>query len=306
MKRWGMVAAIVLAAPVEAEELDPYARLFEEGLAAFDRGDATTAVERWTKLAEQAPADRAFRVAYNLGLAYEALGDAPRAIESYERFSRAVGEHPGSLPIDYEERRQDAVDRASKLRPKVGLLRVNAPPGEPVLVRVAGAPARPAGFATYLAPGTVEIVMGEGPREVREQVRLVAGNLYTLTARQLPPPPPPPPPPYVPPIPVAVVVSAGVATVASVALPIGLYVRARGLRDDAAAFPTFSPEYAAAIEEFDAARMVYFASFALPATLAALTTTLLVVDLVDASSEPEAARVATWVGLGAMGVRCSF
>jgi tetratricopeptide (TPR) repeat protein len=303
-----VAALLSVAAPAEAQAVDPYTRLFEDGLAAFDRGDPATAVTLWTKLVADAPADRAFRVAYNLGLAYEALADAARAIESYERFARAVGEYPGSLPIDYEERRQDAVDRASKLRPKVGLLRINAPRGEPVLVRVAGAPARPAGFATYLPPGSVEVVMGEGSREVREQVQLLAGNIFTLTARQLPPPPPPPPPPYEPPVPVAVVAISAAVTLASTALPVGLFLRARGLGEDAEAFPSFSPEYAAAREEFDSARTAYFVSFALPATLAALTTTLLVVDLVDASTEPEPgpAKLAASFGLGAMEVRWRF
>ena len=134
--------------PVYAQELSEERAgiLFSEGLAAFDAGKTKDAVAIWEQVLAQAAPARAWRVHYNLGLAYEALGERPKAIESYELFSRRVGEQPGSLPIDFEQRRQDAVDRATRLRPFVALLRVVAPDsGEPVPVRLGAGEARPAG-----------------------------------------------------------------------------------------------------------------------------------------------------------------
>jgi tetratricopeptide (TPR) repeat protein len=285
--------------------------LFNEGLAAFDAGRTTDAVAIWEQVLAQASSTRAWRVHYNLGLAYEALGARPKAIESYELFSRRVGEQPGSLPIDFEQRRQDAVDRAARLRPFVALLRVLAPEsGEPVLVRLGSGEARPAGFSQYLEPGTVTVSMGEGARKVDETVTVAAGELRTMIAHQLPPPPPPPPPPYEPPIPNVVIVLTASAAAASLALPIALFVKAADARDVATGVPTFLPGYALRQEDFKDARAAYQASYALPAGLAAVATAFLIINVVDSAgaSETEVPRVGFSIGPahGAVTMRLSL
>lgn len=178
---------VLLAAPAGAQELSEAdaARVFEEGLAAFDRGEPAAAVETWRVLLDRAPAERAWRIHYNLGLAYEAMDQRARAIESFEAFSRRVGEEPGSLPIAFEERRQDAVDRAQKLRPFVGLLRVNRPDSdEAIMVTMAGGERSAAGFSRYVEPGEITLTMGEGPRALERRVEVGAGVMITIVAER--------------------------------------------------------------------------------------------------------------------------
>lgn len=275
------------------------AQLFERGLAAFDRGEATEAAKLWEQLLVDGDPARSWRVLYNLGLAYEAAGDRPRAIERYEAFYRRVGELPGSLPIEFEARRQDAVERANKLRPALGLLRIApAKDGERVVVRVGAEPARDAGFAVYLEPGRFKVVMGEASRSVEIEVDLQPGELETVVAHQRPPPPRPPPPPYEAPIHVGVLIAGASLSVITVGIPVGLYFRASGLRDEAAAMATFDPRYPAAVEAYDEATVMYQGMWAIPAVFAATTLALLVVDVVASSSQPRVKASASLTGLG--------
>ena len=279
----GCVVALALGGSARAEApSDDSARLFEEGLAAFDAGQHARAVELWERLFAEGAPDKAWRVLYNLGLAYEASGDRARAIERYEAFSRRVGEQPGSLPIDFEGRRQDAVERANRLRPNLSLLRV-APPtsGERIAVSIDGGPTRDAGFSTYLEPGAHTLRMGEGSRAVIASVTLAKGEMFTKVAEQLPPPPPPP---YVAPVHPGVLIGGAILSAGSVAVPIGLYFRAQSLRDDALLFRPYDEGYRPAVEAYDEAATLYQATWAIPATLGAATLAMLVIDLVDASS----------------------
>ncbi len=283
------------AAALPEAEVDA---LFKQGLEAFDAGRHADAISPWSRLVEQGDANKVWRVLYNLGLAHEAQGQRARALERFEAFARAVGEQPGSLPIEFEGRRQDAVERANRLRPEVAMLRVlPSKNGERVAVRISGGKPRDAGFATYLEPGDYRLEMGEGTRMKSRELTLAKGELLTIVAEQLPPPPPPPPPPYRPPIPVEAVISSGAVTVASLGLPLGMYFRAQGLRANAEAVLPEDPAYPAALEEFSAARTAYFATWAVPAALGATTLALLIVDVVDASTD-----ASTTVRIGTRGV----
>ncbi len=280
---------------------DVAAKLFDEGLAAFDAGEPKRAAEVWEKLQREGDPEKAWRVLYNLGLAYQAAGDRPRAVERFDEFARRVGEQPGSLPIEFEARRQDAVDRAASLRPHLGVLRIAASPsGERIVVRIGSAPARDAGFSVYVEPGTYEVVMGEGRRAIEERLVVHEGELLTHVARQRPADPSPPPPPFEPPIPTGVLVGGGVLAAVSVALPVAMLFRARGLREEASAIPSFDPTYPERVDAFDDARTAYLACWSVPATLAAATLSMLVVDVVAASRGPSrrAPKVSLALGPG--------
>lgn len=92
----------------------------------------------------------------------------------------------------------------------------------------------------------------------------------------------------------------------SLALPIGLYVRAVDAEEVALARPTFDPGYSALRDDFESARTEYQASYAVPAGLAGLTLALLVVNVVDASND-EIARMAIGPGpAGSLGLRVGW
>lgn len=307
-RRWAAVLLIALstAARVATAEAplsdDAAAKLFDEGLAAFDAHEPKRAAEIWEKLQREGDPSKAWRVLYNLGLAYLAAGDRPRAVERFDEFARRVGEQPGSLPIEFEARRQDAVDRAAALRPHLAVLRIAASPsGERIVVRIAGGAPRDAGFSTYLEPGTYEVVMGEGKRAITERLSLHEGELLTHVARQRPADPPPPPPPFEPPIPTGVLVGGGVLSALSVAVPVAMLFRARALRDEATAVPSFDPSYPDRLGAYDDARTAYLACFSIPATLAVATLSMLVVDVVAASrgAARRAPKVSLSLGAGA-------
>ncbi len=266
--------------------------LFEEGLARFDAGDPRGAAERWERVYAEGDPARAWRVLYNLGLAYEAASDRPRSLERFEAFVRRAGEQAGQQPEEIEARRQDAVERANRLRPLLGRLRVAASAtGERVEVRVGELPPRDAPFDIYVEPGTYEVQMGEGPRAVRSRATLAGGQTVTVEARQRPAPKPPPPPPKEPPVHPGILIAGGSLTVASVALPLGLFFHAQDLREQAAAIPTFDPDYATARDRYEDFRTGYFAAWALPSLFAATTLTLLVVNVASTEGEAPAADV---------------
>lgn len=228
---------------------------------------------------------------YNLGLAYEAAGDRPRAVERFESFVRRVGEQPGEQPPEIEARRQDAVDRANAIRPKLGTLRVRrAVTGERVAIRVGDAPPRDAPLEQYLEPGVYRVQMGEGARAVTRRVELSAGETQDLAARLLPPPRPrpaplPPPPARDPLVHPGVLIGGAILTVSSVSLPVGLFFRAKALRADAEEIPRVLPGYGPAAEAYEDARTAYLASWAVPSVLGAVTLGLLVAEVVDAQND---------------------
>ncbi|MBL9025742.1 MAG: hypothetical protein JNL21_26340 [Myxococcales bacterium] len=274
--------------------------VFTEGLARFDAGDPRGAAERWERVYAEGPAERSWRVLYNLGLAYEAAGDRPRAVERFEAFVRRVGEQPGQQPPEIEARRQDAVDRANAIRPKLGKLRVAAAAsGERVAVRVGDGPPRDAPFDQYVEPGAHRIVMGEGERAVTSTVELAAGEVRDLAARLLPPREAPrvpvrSVPPREPLVHPGILIGGAILTVSSVALPIGLYFHAKSLREDAEAIPRVLPAYQPAVDEYEDFRTGYLASWAVPSVLGAVTLGLLVAEVVD--SRNDAAQVSLQVG----------
>ena len=275
---------------------DEATAVFNEGLANFDAGDPGAAAESWERVLAEGPPARSWRVLYNLGLAYEAAGNRPRAVERFEAFVRRVGEQPGQQPPEIEARRQDAVDRANAIRPKLGHLRITrAISGERVSIRIGDLAPRDAPIEQYLEPGTYPLEMGEGARAVKTSVELAAGETEELAARLLPAPAMPPPllPPQTTPrdplVHPGVLIGGAVLTAASVALPVGLFFHAKSLRADAEAIPRVLPAYQPAADKYEDFRTGYMVSWALPSVLGAATLSLLIATVVDSQQAPKTA-----------------
>lgn len=308
------IAVVAIAASVLtplAGRADPLTdadlqKVFEDGLDRFDEGDATGAIDLWAPLVEAEP-DRAWRANYNLGLAYESVGDAPNAVSAYDKFVRRVGQMPGVVPEQVEERRQDAVDRATRLKASLGVLRVSADaPIAGVVVSIDGGPRRTLPVDTYLVPGPHRVVAIAADREKAYDATVqkgVTSGVVILAADLAPEPVDPPPNPIVvapprkpdapPGFPVAWVVAGAGITALSFAFPIGFGIDAWNQGNAAGALGVGHTGYEAAREEYVSARTRYYATYAVPAVLGAATATIAIVGAVRvATASKEAVDVA--------------
>ena len=293
--RWLLIAALALATPLPAFAQQPPTQAesdatFARGLALYDAKDFAGAAAGWEGLLASMGEAKGWKVLYNLGLAYESALDPTRAVERYDAFLRTVEKEPRPLPASLEDRRQDATDRSRALKATHGAVRVHAPPSGAVLVRIGDLPPRVAPFTAYVRPGHLQVEVGSGgpaPRHI--EVDVAAGITADVDAGAAPPPAPtatapvrPPPTPQEPersfPT-VLVLVGAGL-TVASVALPVGLNARAQTKREEAEKLGQGHTDYAAARDDFDSARTLYYVSYGAPALLGAATIAIAVVGAV--------------------------
>lgn len=259
-------------------------KLLEGGLERFDAGDFDGAARAWETLLREHGEATSWRVLYNLGLAYRNAGRIDRAVDRFERFLRRVGAEAAALDAPLEERRQDAAEQVTLLKPKVATLAVrrSAAAGD-VMVTIDDHPPRVAGFETYVMPGRHTITVGEGASARRVTVDVVASEVREIDATVIPPPGPAPtsstprtsdPPPATRPQsnagPIAFGVLAG-ATALSFALPIGLGVHAGNVADAAKSLGRGHTRYDDAVASYEDARSAYYVSYVLPAVLGAAT-----------------------------------
>jgi hypothetical protein len=267
---------------------------FQEGLRHYEAKSYAAATEVWERLLVVVGEEKSGKVLYNLGLAYEAAGDATRALDRFEAFGRWVDKRPSNEQM--AKKRAEAEGRVKAIKASHGAILVTPPAsGALVLVRIGPLLPRPAGTAVWMRPGRYEVEIGAGTsfsRTTSCEVR--AGEVAEIPAKvpttPAPPPPPevassvaPPPPAsaappaaIVPPepktrFPTVEVVVLGSITLASVAVPLFLRSAANDRRDDAEALGVTSSRYPRARNDFDESRNLYYASIALPAAFAALT-----------------------------------
>ncbi|MEZ4295226.1 MAG: hypothetical protein R3B70_09645 [Polyangiaceae bacterium] len=249
---------------------------FSEGLASFTAGRYGEAIARWEGIVRALGEERAFKVLYNLGLAYEASGDASRAIERFDAFLRHLAAQPSELTRDME-RRQDAAERARAMKASRGALAVPAPQGRACDVRIDHEAPRPAGFTAYVAPGEHEVEVFSGSPDARiERVRVEKGREVQVDTA----PPPQATEPRVvvvrapegpPEMPTAVLIGGGALTIATLVLPLALGLHAADLRSSAEALGRGHTRYAGAVRDFEDARTSYLVSYALPAAIGVTT-----------------------------------
>jgi tetratricopeptide (TPR) repeat protein len=269
--------------------------MFRRGLSLYDSGNYSGAIATWEALRQSIGEQRGWKILYNLGLAYQAMGDATRAIERFDAFLREAAQRDV----------QDAGDRMHALEASHGAVVVRAPAsGATVMTRVGSGDERPAGYTLWLSPGEHEVEVGSGTsRAHRVKVTVTAGGTVEVPTDDAAPPTPssaPSPSPSASPAPAAsaapspapstregghfptawVLVGAGL-TVASAALPIALGLRASSLSQNAKDMGPGSTSYGTAVTDFQSARTLYYASYVVPGLLAAATATIVVVGLVS-------------------------
>ncbi len=251
----------------------------------FRAGEYRAAAAGYQRLLDLLGEEAGWFAHLNLALTYEAAVKPTEAAAHYEAFLEAAASKDLS-----EDNLQARVDKASQrlagIRSRYGKLHIAAG-REVVLVRVGTRDARPAGFSLYLAPGIHQVEIDHGTDRSRiEAIDIVAGETAELRAdRRAKRHPAPTPPPVAPDggasFPTVVVATLSALAVASVALPIGLNVFVNDLRDDAAALGTDHVDYPEARDDFNAARIGYYVSFALPAALAASAVGVVIAHAVD-------------------------
>lgn len=280
--------ALGIARPAEAKEPPPvreeasadHATTFRRAFEQYEQGNYASAIATWESLLATMGEEQGFRVLYNLGLAYQEVGDVTRAIERLRAFEAQVAARPYA-PAGLVARAEDAASRAAQMERTHGAVLVRPPStGSPVLTRVGTAEPRLAGYVVWLAPGTHSVEIGVGTaraRTVRVEVKAGARVEVDATSPAIAEPSP------ASKRPTTTTTTAGggglspwvltgaALTVASFALPIALYVGASDERAAAVDLGRGHAEYAAAVASYDDARTLYAISYALPATLALAT-----------------------------------
>lgn len=293
------VLSLLSAVPrvAHADGPDPmteYRDRFKSGLLRYQAGAIAEAVQWWEPIYRELGPERGWRLAFNLARAYDSLGDTTRAVERYEAFLRETearekrGESAEALITREAE---EARARLAEIAKTKGRIVVSASDG-PVAAKVDGSEPRIAPFVAYVAPGDHVIVFEPGTEnEARRPITVAAGEATTVT------PPPRPtkpsavderptvlgPPPRATtfvsehPFPESVVWIAGGVTLASTVFPILTYRAASDfqskskLSGDEGTSATAAAYNGSVRADYDAKKTTYYATLAIPLTLAAVT-----------------------------------
>jgi tetratricopeptide (TPR) repeat protein len=282
-----VTAAIAFAAPhahADGAAAPEHDATFRSGLEQYAEKNYAAAIATWESLLTTIGEERGYKVLYNLGLAYQSVGDPTRAIDRYRAFVRRVSQRTGAT-ADLTDRAADADARATELERTHGALYLDPPKhGGTVLTRIGNAEPRAAGYVVWLAPGRHSIELSLGPHQSWMVAVDIEAGRETHVDTSPPAPPlviePSPPRPATgmrradPPFSTTHVYIGAAATLASFALPATLFFMADNKRDDATALGPGHSKYTDARSSYDAWRTAYYVSYAVPVTLA-LTTAVL-------------------------------
>jgi len=260
-------------------ELAQYRERFKQGLDRYEANDVAGALSYWEPLYRDLGPARGYRVGYNLARAYEVVGDLSRAAERYASFLDEVKQRrEAGKPVDDVVAADEtkATTRLESITRERGRIHV-APTTPPESVRVDQNEPRLAGFVAYVAPGAHDVVFAPGsPREHAMHVTVRAGDVVEVA---LPTPPVERHEQTVyrdevhHPFSLSWIVAFGAATLAGGGVTGYAYGNALILHDRYSGQPTLSTQQK---NDYDTARSLAYASWALPATLAVVTLALVV------------------------------
>ena len=286
-----LILAFTSTARADDDSLALYRERFKTGFEHYKAGQVAEAIRYWEPIYRELGRAKGFRLAFNLARAYETYGDFTRAAEFYDSFlAETDARQKLGEAIDPLVRREETEARArlAELAATKGRIQVNAGK-KPVSVRIDGGESRVAGFVAFVPPGVHTLVLGTESPEKRE-ITTAAGEIVVVTP--LPPaevvevasPPAPvasaplPPPlrlekrtehPFSP----AVLYVAGGVTLASVLVPVITrasaisYQKSHSISSD----PGTEVANASTRSDYTSASTAYYATLAVPITLAALT-----------------------------------
>ncbi|MBV9949199.1 MAG: hypothetical protein JOZ69_20285, partial [Myxococcales bacterium] len=147
--------------------VDPYAGYrepFKLGLERYRAGAVAEAIGHWEPIYRELGEEKGYRLAYDLGVAYQELGDATRAAERLQAFlaefqARDLRGEPAEPMVVKEE--ADARARVARLVATKGRIRIAAST-PPRTARVDASEPRVAGFVAWVTPGEHKVTFGAG------------------------------------------------------------------------------------------------------------------------------------------------
>lgn len=187
------------------DPLAAYRGQFKLGMERYNAGALAEAIGYWEPIYRELGEEKGYRLAYDLGIAYQQLGDATRAAERLQAFlaeaeaRRTRGEATAAI---VEKEKSDARARIDSLIATKGRIDVEAG-GVPQSARLDGSEPRLAGFIAWVTPGRHTVTFAAGTPEMETRsVHVDAGQVVEVAPR--PPPPPPMPTTAEPPVPIVV------------------------------------------------------------------------------------------------------
>lgn len=267
--------------PSAPDPLGPLRERFKEGMDRYRAGAYGDAAVIWEAIYRELGPDTGYRLAFNLGRAYDQLGDLIKAAEHYETYLATVKSKRDAgmtLEANVEKQEVEAKERLDAIAAAKGRIRVKAG-ATPVVARIDNAPPRVSGFVVYVEPGA-HVVRFAGEKEDVREIVVRPGQIVEVEPKAPEPkpvvPPPPPPPPQLetriekPFSPIVLWVSAGV-TLASFAIPIITYSGALSIKSDYEDPSKTDAERARLETDYESARSNAYATTAVPSILAATT-----------------------------------
>jgi hypothetical protein len=241
----------------------------------YRAGAFAEAIVIWESIYRELGAEKGYRVAFDLGRAYDELGELIKAAEHYETYLERVAARRRdgeSLEPNVEKQEADARVRLEAIAAQKGRLRVPAG-ARPVVVHVDNAPPRVAGFVVYVEPGAHTVTFGAGADADVHAVTVKRGELLDVAAREEASRTPPAEArdeireerPFAPAV---LWIGAGVA-VASLVVPVLTYANAYAIKSDYDSPSATALDRQRLASDYDSARSNAYASIAVPAVLTA-------------------------------------
>src|SRR5581483_9390839 len=172
------LAIALVAAVARADDMDPYRKRFELGYEKWLAKQPGEALQYWEPIYRELGPEKGYRLAYNIGLAYELFGDATRAAEHLESFLREASTRKARGEMLEELVEKEIVDAEARhealVRAKARIHVAATTPAE--TVQIDSTEPRLAGFTAYLPPGHHVVTFAPGTKDAeRKEIDVDAG-----------------------------------------------------------------------------------------------------------------------------------
>jgi hypothetical protein len=188
------------SAEAPEDSLAAYRERFKLGMDRYKAGALAEAIGYWEPIYRELGEQRGYRLGFNLGVAYQELGDATRAADRLQSFLAEVEARRGrgeSLESIVDKEEADAQLRVAGLLATKGRIHVAAG-GAPRGAVVDASEPRLAGFVAWVEPGDHTVTFGPGSPDMEaKSVHVHAGELVEVVPEAPPPASPLPPAPAI-------------------------------------------------------------------------------------------------------------